>query len=112
VGVHVNGKCTVIWVEGEEMHRKCGREREGNSVQKDVRKLTAVNRQCSELADHGVLMIEQRFPKCVPRIHDQFPGDKCVHYSSGYFGVYLFLTTEFKKTKVIPLQAWCDPEGG
>jgi len=97
VGVHVSGKYPVSWVEGEAMHTKCGRERVENSVQMDVRQVTAVNRHCSDFAERGVLMIEQRFPKCVPRIPDQFPGDKCIHYFSGYFGVYLFLTKELKK---------------
>ena len=40
----------------------------GNSVQMDVRQAAAQNRHCSEFAERGVLMIEQRFPKFVPRI--------------------------------------------
>ena len=83
------------------MHTKCGRERVGNSVQMDVRKVTAVNGHHSELAEHGFLMPEQRFPKCVPRIHDQFPGDKCVHFSRVYFG----------KGEAVPIQAWTSPGG-
>jgi len=68
VGVHVSGKYPVSWVEGEGMHRKCGRERVGKSVQMDVRQAAAVNVHCSELADRGFLMLEQWFPKCVPWI--------------------------------------------
>jgi len=90
VGVHISGKYPVSWVEREGMHGKCGRERVGNSVQKDVSQVTAVNRHCGDLSAHGFLMLEQRFPKCVPWILHQFPWDKCVHYSSGYFGIYLF----------------------
>jgi len=50
------------------MHTKCGRESVGSSVQMDVRQAAAVNGLCSDLADRGFLMPEQRFPTCVPRI--------------------------------------------
>jgi len=52
----------------EELHTKCGRERVGYSIQMDVRQAAAVNGHRSELADRGFLMLEQRFPTCVPRI--------------------------------------------
>jgi len=58
---------SVGWRE-KELHVKCGRERVGYSVQMDVRQTAAVNGHCSELADHGFLMLEQLFPKCVPWI--------------------------------------------
>ena len=45
------------------MHTKCGRERVGNSVEKDVSQVTPVNGHCSDLSDHGFLMLEQRIPK-------------------------------------------------
>ena len=80
---------------------KCARERVGNSVQMDVRQAAAVNGHGIVLADRGFLMLEQRFPACVPRIHDMFPGDKCVHFSSSHFG----------KGKAVPLQAWKGPGG-
>jgi len=81
---------SVGWRE-KELHTKCGRDRVGNSVQMDVRQAAAVSGDCNVMADHGFLMLEQRFPRCAPRIHDHFPGYKCIHFSSGYFGVYLFL---------------------
>jgi len=68
VEVHVSGKYPVSWVEGEGMHRKCGRERVGNRIQMDVRQAAGLNGHCSELADRSFLMLEQRFPTCVPRI--------------------------------------------
>ena len=58
---------SVGWRE-TELHTKCGRERVGNSVLMDVGQAAAVNGDCSELADRGFQLLEQRFPKCVPRI--------------------------------------------
>ena len=73
----------------------------GKQQSDGFQQVAALNGHCSELADRGFVMLEQRLPTCVPRIHDQFPGDKCVHYSSSYFG----------KGKAVPLQAWTGPGG-
>ena len=58
---------SVGWRE-KELHTKCGRERVGNSVQKYVSQAAALNGHRIELADRGFVMLEQRFPKWVPRI--------------------------------------------
>jgi len=58
---------SVGWRE-EELHTKCGRERVGNRVPMDVRQAAALNGHRSELADRGFLMLEQRFPTCIPWI--------------------------------------------
>jgi len=34
----------------------------------DIRQAAALNEHRSELADRGFVMLEQRFPTCIPRI--------------------------------------------
>ena len=75
--------------------------RVANRIQMDIRQAAALNEHRSELADRGFVMLEQRFPTCIPRIHKHFPGDKCVHFSRVYFG----------KSEAVPIQAWTSPGG-
>ena len=42
--------------------------RVANRIQMDIRQAAALNEHRSELADRGFVMLEQRFPTCIPRI--------------------------------------------